>query len=78
LDSFVNLGLPSKTLWCKYNLGANIETEYGDYYAWGELITKDKFTEKNYTYKDKPKQLPPDHDVATQKLGSNFHIPTAK
>ena len=31
----VDLGLPSGTLWHKYNLGANSETEYGDYYMWG-------------------------------------------
>ena len=39
----VDLGLPSGTLWCKYNLGVNsnklfkAEDWYGDYYAWGEL-----------------------------------------
>jgi len=40
------LGLPSGTLWCKYNLGVNpkylnnpdhLENWIGDYYAWGEL-----------------------------------------
>ena len=34
----VDLGLPSRTLWCKYNLGATCENTpeswYGDYYAW--------------------------------------------
>jgi hypothetical protein len=39
----VDLGLPSRTLWCKYNLGVDpnqlIKPEdwYGKYYAWGEL-----------------------------------------
>jgi len=36
----VDLGLPSETLWCEYNLGAipsnNHKDWYGDYYAWGE------------------------------------------
>ena len=42
----VDLGLPSGTLWCKYNLGVNqnqlsIASDwYGDYYAWGELEEK--------------------------------------
>ena len=33
---FVDLSLPSGTLWAKCNLGADTETNYGDYYAWGE------------------------------------------
>lgn len=49
MNSIVDLGLPSGTLWCKYNLGCNYDllnnhsenskyTDwYGDYYAWGEL-----------------------------------------
>ena len=47
----VDLGLPSGTLWCKYNLDVDptklskAEDWYGDYYAWGEL-------EPNKTDKD--------------------------
>jgi len=39
----VDLDLPSKTLWCKYNLDVDpiklskAEDWYGSYYAWGEL-----------------------------------------
>ena len=42
-DEVVDLGLPSRTLWCKYNLGVDQNQLYkavdwyGDYYAWGEL-----------------------------------------
>ena len=42
-DEVVDLGLPSGTLWCKYNLGVDQdqlskpEDWYGDYYSWGEL-----------------------------------------
>ena len=32
---WVDLGLPSRTLWAKCNLGAFTETENGDYYMWG-------------------------------------------
>lgn len=32
---WVNLGLPSGTLWAKCNLGAFTETENGDFYMWG-------------------------------------------
>ena len=44
----VDLGLPSGTLWCKYNLGVKPnqlltpEDWYGDYYAWGEIEPKPK------------------------------------
>lgn len=33
----VDLGLPSGTLWAKTNIGAQSETDYGQYFAWGEL-----------------------------------------
>ena len=32
---FVNLDLPSGTLWCTKNLGAETETDTGNYYQWG-------------------------------------------
>jgi len=43
VNEVVDLGLPSGTLWCKYNLDVNPnqltkpEDWYGKYYAWGEL-----------------------------------------
>ena len=42
-QNFVDLDLPSGTLWCKYNLGVEpskldkVEDWNGNYYAWGEL-----------------------------------------
>ena len=36
LDDWVDLGLPSGTLWATCNVGANSPEEYGDYFAWGE------------------------------------------
>ena len=53
---FVDLNLPSGTLWSKYNLGVNPfesdtkENWYGDYYAWGELEPKDEYTIENYKF----------------------------
>lgn len=32
---YVDMGLPSGTLWATCNLGASSETESGDYYSWG-------------------------------------------
>jgi hypothetical protein len=35
-DILVDLGLPSGTLWAKTNIGADSETDFGLYFAWGE------------------------------------------
>ena len=34
--AYVDLGLPSGTLWAKMNVGASSETDAGLYFAWGE------------------------------------------
>ena len=34
-EYFVDLGLPSGLKWAKTNLGAETETDYGDYFMWG-------------------------------------------
>ena len=47
---FVDLCLPSGTLWAKCNVGAKTETEYGDYFAWGETKTKKKYDWSTYKY----------------------------
>jgi len=39
----VDLGLPSGTLWASYNLGASRPSEYGDFFAWGELEAKSEY-----------------------------------
>lgn len=47
---YVDLGLPSGTLWATCNLGASVPEEFGDYYAWGETVTKEIYDWKNYRY----------------------------
>lgn len=47
---YIDLGLPSGTLWATCNLGANSPENYGDYYAWGEVETKDVYEESNYKW----------------------------
>ena len=37
---YVDLGLPSGLKWAKCNLGASKPSDYGDFYAWGEIATK--------------------------------------
>jgi hypothetical protein len=44
---YVDLGLSVK--WATCNLGATAPEEYGNYYAWGEITTKDSYTWENYT-----------------------------
>ena len=35
-STYVDLGLPSGTLWATCNIGADSPEDYGDYFAWGE------------------------------------------
>ena len=80
MNEVVDLGLPSGTLWCKYNLGATCENTpeswYGDYYAWGELTpNKNQWNEATYKFTGKMKKynnydklfnLLPEDDAAYQ------------
>lgn len=45
---YVDLGLPSGTLWAATNIGAETPENYGNYYAWGETETKDEYNWKSY------------------------------
>lgn len=47
---YVDLGLPSGTLWATCNVGANNPEDYGDYFAWGETTTKSDYEWDNYKY----------------------------
>lgn len=82
---FVDLGLSVK--WATANLGASSYKDKGDLYAYGELETKKRFLEGDYTY---PKNLHPTpgvkgydsggisgsfYDVALQNIGKGSRIP---
>ena len=47
---YVDLGLPSGLKWATCNVGANSPEEYGDYFAWGEVKTKMKYSKDNYAF----------------------------
>lgn len=47
---FVNLGLPSGTLWATCNIGASSCSEAGNYYSWGEIQQKEFCSWENYAY----------------------------
>lgn len=48
--AYVDLGLPSGTLWATCNVGANAPEEYGDFFAWGETQPKDYYDWSTYQY----------------------------
>ena len=47
---WVDLGLPSGTLWATCNIGADSPEEYGDYFAWGETQPKSNYSWATYKY----------------------------
>ena len=66
----IDLGLPSGTKWACCNLGANIPTECGDYFAWGETTPKPYFKEYNYKwYKDGD-----DHKITKYCSNSDYGV----
>lgn len=82
-EPYVDLGLPSGTLWAKCNVGASNPWEYGGYYAWGETSTKadNAYTDENYKYNNSSKYSSNDKlnlsdDAAYVNMGSNWRMPT--
>ena len=47
---WVDLGLPSGTLWATCNIGSSSLEEYGDYFAWGETAPKTTYDWGHYKY----------------------------
>lgn len=47
---YVDLNLPSGTLWATCNLGADTPEGYGDYFAWGETQSKTSYDWSTYKY----------------------------
>lgn len=46
----INLGLPSGTKWCCYNVGASTPEGYGGSYAWGETSEKSEYNHVTYAF----------------------------
>lgn len=47
---WVDLGLSVK--WAKVNVGSTTISGYGDYFAWGEVSAKERYTADNYSWYD--------------------------
>ena len=50
--AYVDLGLPSGTLWATMNVGATSETDYGLYFAWGETQGYTDASTKAFSWSD--------------------------
>ena len=50
LEEYVDLGLPSGTLWATRNVGASAPEDYGDYFAWGETEPNDYYYWSSYKW----------------------------
>lgn len=75
-NTYVDLGLPSGTLWAKKNVGAEHSTESGDYFAWGETEPKEDYTFETYkwcagTY-NTLKKYNPDPEAGYHPYGSEL------
>jgi len=70
---YVDLGLPSGTLWATCNVGTNSPEDYGDYFAWGETTP-----DRNYTKRDLPdfEKVPSNFDAATVVWGESWRMPS--
>lgn len=84
---YVDLGLPSKIMWAKCDLGATSPEKYGDEYSWGETWTKTTFDYyyftdivagqyTKYDSRDKRYFLEKEDDVAYLRLGEGWRYPT--
>jgi hypothetical protein len=71
---YVDLGLPSGTLWAKDNVGAAKETDYGEYFMYGHGAKSYNSEDTQYSGIEDP--LSSTHDTATQVWGGDWHMPT--
>ena len=75
---YVDLGLPSGLKWATHNIGATTPEEYGDYFAWGEVLPKYEYTESNsLTYGKQMDDISgTEYDAATINWGGEWRMPT--
>lgn len=85
---WVDMGLPSGTLWYSCNIGTIKPQGYGAYFAWGETKPKSNYEWSTYAYGtsgstltkyysgDGLTELEPSDDVARSSMGGDVRIPT--
>ncbi len=85
-NDWVDLGLPSGTLWATCNVGARSPEDYGDYFAWGETAPKDVYSYNSYKWPnnskynqtDKKTELEPEDDAANVNWGRSWCMPSSE
>ena len=70
---YVDMGDAGK--WATMNIGAESPAGSGDYFAWGETVSKDTYYSSNYSYTGDSRTLPADNDAATANWGSPWRTP---
>lgn len=85
---YVDLGLPSGTLWATYNVGASKPQESGWHLTWGVAYPSDSYYPGSYKWgrdsmtkynsKDSLTILQPEDDAATVNWGSEWRMPTGE
>ena len=75
---FVDLGLPSQTMWADRNIGARNKSDYGNLYSWGETSSKADYRQSCYTKIDTNNIVGSKYDVATKICGHSYQMPTQK
>ena len=76
---WVDLGLPSGTRWATCNVDATSPEKPGKHYSWGETVVKSQYVAANTkTYNKRMDDITgkPTYDVATQKWGKGWRMPT--
>lgn len=76
---YVDLGLPSGTMWATCNVGASSPEGCGNYYAWGETSPKDEYYLGTFigpNPNEITEPLPPEMDAATVNWGEGWTMPT--
>lgn len=86
---YLDLGLPSGTLWALENIGTTDSKESGDYFSWGETASKGRFKTSNYSFMNKSKEdlqtmgvidrngnLTVEYDAASVLWGEAWRLPT--
>ena len=92
MPAAIDMGLPSGTKWASYNIGATREEDTGNYFAWGETVTKDSFYLENYKFFierwvfskyqchtepiDNKSILEPEDDAAYVRFGGKWRMPS--
>ncbi len=84
--TYVDLGLSIK--WGTCNIGAKNPEDFGNFYQWGDVATKESYDWDTYKYgtdrtnlekynvKDGKTVLDPEHDAAIVNLGEGWRMPT--